>query len=315
MHPLRTSTLLHTGVFNGADIHHNSCDHCHGKKVRCDKTHPCRRCREAGQTCSYTDRSRVKLYSQTHVDSLQRRITRLEERNRLLGQQLATASPPGLLSIGRPQYADSGQTSRVSQRHSSERPVDVIGETSYLSITAAGERQYLGSSSGMLLANFVKANVEVDAISRQPSPPQKSDGAAGNIGANSVDINDNPDIPSESVSFKLAMTYLNHDHLSYPVVWPRKVFDLLKDIYGPDKTYYALHPYEAFLFDMLLAIATAGFSASEWHILPPASSHYTRAMSKVSTVLESGGLPSLQAIILVTQYRMSSSIKDNSASE
>nr|OQO26129.1 hypothetical protein B0A51_04523 [Rachicladosporium sp. CCFEE 5018] len=65
---------------------------------------------------------------------------------------------------------------------------------------------------------------------------------------------------------------------------------------------------------MVLAIATASIYKYEWHMLPSAESHHARAMQEFNAVLACGGLKSLQAILLLCQYRQGSSIKDDSAS-
>jgi hypothetical protein len=65
---------------------------------------------------------------------------------------------------------------------------------------------------------------------------------------------------------------------------------------------------------MVLAIATASVYKYDWHMLPSAESHHARAMQELDHVLSHGGLESLQAILLLCQYRQGSSIKDNSAS-
>ncbi|OQO06223.1 hypothetical protein B0A48_08811 [Cryoendolithus antarcticus] len=65
---------------------------------------------------------------------------------------------------------------------------------------------------------------------------------------------------------------------------------------------------------MVLAIATASIYKYDWHMLPSAESHQARAMQAINAVLACGGLKSLQAILLLYQYRQGSSIKDNSAS-
>lgn len=248
------------------------------------------------------------MYAQSHVDTLERRINRLEARNRLLTQQLESASSPsGSVGLN----GDRGLGTASADRGGGRRSADVIGEVSYLSINTAGERHYLGSSSGVLLANFIKDNVEVETVTRPPSPQKQPDDY--DAGASAMDVV--PDLPPESISRRLIMAYLDHDHLCYPIVQPASLLALLKKIYETDMVFYTLHPYEAFVFDMILAIATTSVCRSDWHVLPSAQSHYLRAMSKVSDILQMGGLGGLQATILLTQYRMSSSIKDNSASK
>ncbi|KAH7075121.1 fungal-specific transcription factor domain-containing protein [Paraphoma chrysanthemicola] len=286
-----------------------ACDSCHERKVKCDKNFPCQRCSLAGSECHYTDRTKGRTYSQTHVDALERKIKRLETQNKVLVQQKrADTAPIGSQSAPVVSQHDLSASERIHTPSSG--PADVAREVSYLSINASGERNYLGSSSGVLLANFIKANVAIETSTRPSTPPidDQSTQSAGSI----ADIG--RDLPSEAVARRLVVAYLNHDHLCYPVLHPATLLALLPAIYGTGSTFYAQHASEAFVFDIGLAIATASISRSDWQGLPSAHSHYERAMKRVSIVLEKGGLGGLQAIILLIQYRMSSSMQDTSAS-
>lgn len=267
---------------------------------------PCRRCKEVGADCQYTDRTRSRVYNPAQVDRLERKIRRLEAQNRILSDQLNQQPSQSSASV-------SSNVSHVNDASDTHRagPSDVIREVSYLSINAAGERHYLGSSSGVLLANFIKANVEVGEPSQPASPHARHDPL---VSTNSADDAVSQDLPPESVAKKLLLAYLNHDHLCYPIVQPAVLRALLTRIYDNDGSFYTHHAHEAFMFDMILAIATTSISKSAWHVLPSAQSHYTRAMRRVSRILELGGLGGLQAIILLIQYRMSSSMQDGSAS-
>lgn len=285
------------------------CDHCHERKVRCDKTQPCRRCRLGGLPCHYTDRSKGRTYSQAHVENLERKVKRLESQNKVLVQRSTSTAPPSG-SPGAPvvHHAPGPDASNAQRGGLSS---DVTGEVSYLTINASGERHYLGSSSGVLLANFIKANVDIESSTRPTSPPREAEASITTASAAEL----GRDLPSESVARRLVLSYLNHDHLCYPVVQPATLLALLSEIYSTNKVLYAQQANEAFIFDIALAIATASMSRSDSHGLPSAHSHYTRAMSRASRVLEMGGLGGLQAIVLLLQYRMRSSMKDTSASK
>ncbi|KAH7384704.1 hypothetical protein BKA66DRAFT_84290 [Pyrenochaeta sp. MPI-SDFR-AT-0127] len=286
-----------------------ACDHCHERKVRCDKNFPCRRCRLAGSECHYTDRTKGRTYSQIHVDSLERKIKRLELQNKVLVQQKRTDT-----SSAGTQHSPIVVHNDLSATERGQAPpggsADVAREVSYLSINASGERSFLGSSSGVLLANFIKANVAIDTSIRPSTPPGDNESAQSTSSA----IEPGRDLPSEPVARRLILSYLNHGHLCYPVIHPATLLALLSEIYGTDTMFYAQHASEAFVFDIVLAIATASICRSDWQGFPSAHSHYTRAMKRVSTVLEKGGLGGLQAIVLLIQYRMSSSMQDTSAS-
>jgi hypothetical protein len=285
------------------------CDHCHERKVRCDKLLPCRRCSLNGSECRYTDRTKARTYSQTHVDTLERRIKRLEAQNRTLVQQDKTDSA---LSRGQNPLTIVPDNLFTNDRNSSQHhtSADVAGEVSYLSINASGERNYLGSSSGILLANFIRANVDIATSTRSNTP--FGDDEASNPTASATELA--RDLESEEIARKLVLSYLNHDHLRYPVVLPATLGAMLSETYSTNVTSCRRSASEAFIFDMVLAIATASICRSDWQGLPSAHSHYIRAMKRASTVLEKGGLGALQAVILLIQYRMSSSMQDTSAS-
>jgi hypothetical protein len=162
----------------------------------------------------------------------------------------------------------------------------------------------------VLLANFIKANIDIESHSGPSTPPRDTDGLPSTTSA--VELS--RDLPPESVARMLILSYLNHDHLCYPVIQPATLLALLSEIYDTNRVYYTQNPNEAFLFDIVLAIATTSMARSDWQGLPSAQSHYARAMRRASRVLEAGGFAGLQAVILLIQYRMSRSMQDTSAS-
>ncbi|KAI4729871.1 hypothetical protein E4T49_02339 [Aureobasidium sp. EXF-10728] len=191
------------------------------------------------------------------------------------------------------------------------RRSDVAAQISILSTSAAGDRQYLGSTSGVLFADLVRASVDVPH-SRHPSPPITVHSE------DSPELSDEirPEIPRElppkKLARKLIQAYLNHDFLSYPFLIPSEIYRILDCLY--DSGLASLTCYELFMIDMLFAISTAQVSKYDWRQLPSAESHHARAMSNIGGVLRLGGLQSLHAILLLCQYRTGSSIQDNSGS-
>ncbi|KAH8638096.1 Zn2Cys6 [Alternaria alternata] len=209
-----------------------------------------------------------------------------------------------------PSHASDDLPTNESSSPQHRLSADVAGEVSYLSINASGERNYLGSSSGVLLANFIRANVNIETSTRSMTP--LGDDEATDSTALAAELA--RDLPSEQIARRLVLSYLNHDHLRYPVVLPATLLSILSETYSTNGALYTRTTSEAFIFDIVLAIATASICRSDWQGLPSAHSHYTRAMKRGSTILEKGGLAALQAIILLIQYRMSSSMQDTSAS-
>jgi hypothetical protein len=119
--------------------------------------------------------------------------------------------------------------------------------------------------------------------------------------------------PPESLAKKLIASYLSHDHFCYPFLLASFVLSVSELVYR-EPSFYENNPFDAFVFDMVLAIANTNVSKYEWQMLPSAESHHSRAMLQINEVFQAGGLKSLQAILLLCQYRMSSSIQDTSAS-
>ena len=191
---------------------------------------------------------------------------------------------------------------------------DVINEVSFLASTAAGERHYLGSTSGILFANLVRASVEVS----NPNPPSSSSTNRDtqlhlDTSKYSSFLASKETLPLYELARKLVNAYLSHNHLCYPFLSPHALLSIVDSIYN-DLSVYNDNAYEAFVFDLVLAIATANVYKFDWQMLPSAETHHTRAMSRIAEVFQAGGLKSLQAILLLCQYRTGSSMQDTSAS-
>ena len=78
--------------------------------------------------------------------------------------------------------------------------------------------------------------------------------------------------------------------------------------------YYESHPVDAFIMNMMFAIATVQLHRVSCKSLPDAETYHERAISKLGVVLESGGLIALQTLMLLCQYRMLSVAYHTSAS-
>ena len=183
-------------------------------------------------------------------------------------------------------------------------------------LSAAGERQFLGSTSGLLLANLLQNNLQTSTLllpqggSRgQPSRPTLSrrsrEDPTGSYQPSSR--------PTKELARKLVVAYCNHDHLAYPFLDTKALFAALDAIYcddSPDSD----HPIDCFFLDMVLAIGTAHVYKFDWLVLPDAETHYNRAVTKFAAVFAHGGIASLQAVLFLAQYRMGSSLYDTSAS-
>ncbi|KAK6435651.1 hypothetical protein LTR95_008162 [Oleoguttula sp. CCFEE 5521] len=290
----------------------SNCDRCYRRKGRCDKRQPCSGCQQAGVQCSYTDKARQRRYTADEFDHVERRLRQLEARNRGLEHELSAQRIARAEQVG----ISPAETHRSGESTQSQR-VDAVSQVSYLSINAAGERQpYLGSTSGVLFADLVRSGVDA-SVSRvaTPRPSSPSQETSGRPQENAQHDRNLQDLPPYAVAKKLISAYFEHDAIAFPFLVPSGLLDVSERFYK-DEPYYVSrgHSYDVFIFNMVLAIATASVYKYDWHMLPSAESHHARAMQELNAVLACGGLKSLQAILLLCQYRQGSSIKDNSAS-
>lgn len=291
----------------------SNCDRCYRRKGRCDKQQPCGPCARANASCSYTDKVRQRRFTSDDVERVEKRLRQSEARNRTLLDELAR-----LRSVGNQSGVSPADT---DHSHATDPPkrADAVSEISYLSINAAGERQpYLGSTSGVLFADLVRSSVDA-SVSRHASPPGAASQDQADITSSPVSTIHPPrrdhEVPPEALASRLLKSYFEHDAIAFPYLSPTAVLQIKQRFYQDD-AYYSSRAtsYETFVFNMVLAIATASVYKYDWQMLPSAESHHARAMQELDHVLSHGGLESLQAILLLCQYRQGSSIKDNSAS-
>ena len=316
----------------------NACDRCHRRKSKCDKQVPfCGPCVKAGVACVYTDRSKEPTYRREVVERLERRLRQCEATNRALAARLATAHA----NNGNNNNSDDGTrtgsaTSQTSDRQSGKGNLvlnryddgnDLTDEVSYLSLSAGGERQFLGSTSGVLFANLVRATVDAPAA---PSPtaaamtPGKIESSTAFHSSSMFSLSplstlqsipkaDYSQLLPETFARDLHHVYFEHDHLCYPFLHRPTVLYAFEQIYR-DPTYLERDVSAFFVFYMVLAISSVDFHKYDWQTRPDAEKFHGIALSKLNEVLQVGGLTALQAILLLCQYRMRSSVRDTSGS-
>lgn len=263
----------------------------------------------------YTDRTKERRYTADHVERLEKRIRQAEARNRSLADELARVRA----NHADGQHSPSRTPDPGASQASSSRTIDAVSEVSYLSISAAGERQpYLGSTSGVLFADLVRSSVDAalpkTASTPDASPPGAESSIVSNIQPPQAPRNSD-DLPPKALAQRLVAAYLEHDNIAYPFLFPMFLVGTFERFYN-EEGYYATRasPFEAFVFNMVLAVSTTQVYKYDWQSLPSAESHQLRAMTELNPVLAHGSVESLQALLLICQYRTGSSIKDNSAS-
>ncbi|OJJ08559.1 hypothetical protein ASPVEDRAFT_34701 [Aspergillus versicolor CBS 583.65] len=278
-----------------------ACDRCHRRKSRCDKAVPsCGPCRKAGVACKYVNHTRDR---QKALERLQRRIQQLEGENRLLTERLGNHRPTESDSVS---HRPPEPIETVQERDALSN--ELTEEISFLSSRAGGENQFLGSTSGVLLASLVDATVHAPSGPRVESRPIASP-LNGITPSTAVDVSP---VPDERVARALHDAYFEHDHVPYPFLHRATALAIL------DKTYqdvsFAQDAFSCYSFNMILAIATASVYKFDRESLPDAETYHLRAAERLNEVLQRGDTQALQAMLLLCQYRMVNSVQDTSTS-
>ena len=316
-----------------------ACDRCHRRKSRCDRGLPaCSQCERVSAPCLYTDRSRQPIYRHEHVEKLQKKLRHAEAKNDDLSRRLEILQSSTAGHLGHALESSLTQTGatleemdeglnatptslpeNASRVRASAEGSDVTREVSYLSLNAGGERQFLGSASGVFFADLVRAIVEPASSG---GPQQTALGTEvlvdRSVGATLTNhrtmLIEHDSLPPRELATDLVSAYLSHQYVAYPFLHRSSVIEAVKLIYS-DPYFYSAHHFEAFVFDMILAIATSTVNRPDFRMLSGAESHYRRAMRHLHGVFRLRGVRPLQAILLLCQYRVSSSMQDTSASE
>ncbi|KAI1610528.1 putative fungal-specific transcription factor [Exophiala viscosa] len=304
------------------DNKQTACDRCHKRKARCDKLQPaCSSCIKAETSCVYTTRD--PAIRRQDLEKLERRLRQMEAKNEALTSQLRDANYRATLNnsagaVGAPSSSQptSALLANGSNTNTTSSNNEVASQVSFLSLSAGGERQFLGSASGLLLASLLQADSRAKgrgAIQDEDhhNATRRFSSTVARPGTMTPDVTA---LPPNMLARSLVSAYLAHDHLAYPFLHAGRLLQILEAVYNDD-TFYRTHPYEAFTLDMVLAIATAQVSKFDWQVMPDAETHHDRAMNRLGVVLGSGGsLDALQAILLICQYRVGSGLYDASAS-
>ncbi|RBR16319.1 hypothetical protein FVER53590_05913 [Fusarium verticillioides] len=291
----------------------NACDRCHRRKVRCDKIQPqCGPCKRADVACEYAV-SEHQL-RRRNVQKLERRIRELMECNEGLTQQLRRSEEVrGSEDVsGRSEGARrsedverGGRGDRAGTSVVQDSPGDgeVAEEVIQMSLIAGGGHHFVGSTSGLLLANLLQ------------SRPQPSSSLTTSYKPNSHPSLSSPQtssgLPPKTLASELLKAYCSHDHLCYPFLSTKSLYRSLDAVYEDAS---AKDPVDAFFVDMTLAIGTAQVHKFNWNGVYDAETHYNRAMTRLADVLARDGIERLQALLLVCQYRMGTTSSNTTTS-
>lgn len=171
---------------------------------------------------------------------------------------------------------------------------EVADQVIHLSLIAGGGHHFVGSTSGLLLANLLQSRPQPQSTSGDPSTWQPN---------TALDSNPNhatSSLPPKPLAKELIAAYCSHDHLCYPFLSTKALHRSLDAVYDAEKP----DPVDAFFVDMTLAIGTAQVHKFNWNGIYDAETHYNRAMTRLVDVLARDGITRVQALLLVCQYRM-----------
>ncbi|KAF7552385.1 hypothetical protein G7Z17_g4333 [Cylindrodendrum hubeiense] len=276
----------------------SACDRCHRRKVRCDKAVPqCTPCKRVDAECEYAV-SEHQL-RRRNIQKLERRIRDLEAHNVDLVDQLRRSERPstGDDDIERTTTGFATPATPQPEASSPRGDVEVAEEVIQMSLIAGGGHHFVGSTSGLFLANLLQSGLQPSSslLSAAGWKPQSKPGVQSTHGFSGL--------PPKSHAEELLRAYCSHDHLAYPFLSTKALYQSLDAVYeagSPDKV-DAVH---SFFVDVTLAIATAQVHKFNWNGGYDAETHYNRAMTKLPEVLAHDGIERLQALLLICQYRM-----------
>lgn len=209
--------------------------------------------------------------------------------------------------------SQSTQSGTDSSTPSSSRdsPVDnaYALEVGYLSLIATGETRYFGSSSGMGLASMISSAISAQSGLNStgmssllegfnPRPPQI--------------VPSDSSFPALSVATPFIQVYFQHTHITFPLLHRPSLMASVERIYL-ELGYYESNTYEAFVFDMVLAIGSSNINIFE-DASSSSLTYYAMAQRKVNDVMAMDGLSVLRAILLISQHGIFSNLRDTSAS-
>lgn len=287
-----------------------ACERCHRRKVRCDKSRPqCAACTRAKAPCRYYE-TEYQL-RRSHAERLEQRVRDLQGENEDLAARLARAEAhqqqqQQLINDRPVSYATpvSLQADNVRIPPGSSNSGEIASQVIDLSLSAGGGSDFLGSTSGLFLADLLQSHTQPTGPPVAQSTGQSSTAPRGHLrnGISSSQVASA--LPSKSVASEILEAYCSHDHLCYPVVSIkelRRAFDAVYDTSSNE----TIDPIDAFFVDMILAIGTAQVYKFNWNGVYDAETHYTRALTRLVDVLCQGArLTGLQALLLICQYRM-----------
>ncbi|GAB7352397.1 hypothetical protein MBLNU459_g2827t1 [Dothideomycetes sp. NU459] len=267
-----------------------------------------------------------------YLDSIETQVRQLQEENKALRQSLAAAqaavqqetSSSGSNGGGggggdgssnvnpdRPSDMDTSFTTvpvspPSTQAGSASPPENAVAvEVGYLSLIATGETRYLGSSSGLGLANIINTLISAHTGMDQETP-ESADSRTVRVGVSDTSL------PPLLTAKPFIEAYFQHTHITFPLLHRPSFLATVGRIYD-EPGFYERDAYAAFVFDMVLAIGSSNFNRFD-ESMANSRRYFAMAQSKLGRVLSLDGLTSLKAILLISQHGIFSNLRDTSAS-
>ncbi|OAA55750.1 Transcription factor [Cordyceps fumosorosea ARSEF 2679] len=308
-----------------------ACQRCHYRKVRCDRTRPsCGVCARVSAECEYAPREHQIQLRRHDVERLEQRLRQLQQENDSLNARLDSvqkthaelrpdelASSPAQPSSARGRPPTSTASIVNFGLHQSQPDPEtttghheVANQVIHLSLSAGGARNFVGSTSGLFLANLLQPQ-------GQPSTSLPQSGHASNVvSAQRGQMTITSALPPKSLATQILSAYCNQNRMQYPFLDPTTLWRAFENVYSSEEEQNGntCRPRDAFIVNMTLAIGTSQVSKLNWSGMWDAESSYNRAAVNLGEVLSPGGIPALQALLLVCQYRMGTPSHDNTAS-
>ncbi|KAF4500999.1 transcription activator acu-15 [Fusarium agapanthi] len=169
---------------------------------------------------------------------------------------------------------------------------EVAEEVIQMSLIAGGGHHFVGSTSGLLLANLLQSRPQPSSSLTTSWKPNSLPGLTS--------PQTNSGLPPKTLASELLKVYCSHDHLRYPFLSTKSLYRSLDAVYEDSS---AKDPVDAFFIDMTLAIGTAQVHKFNWNGVYDAETHYNRAMTRLADVLARNGIERLQALLLMGLHR------------
>lgn len=273
-------------------------------------------------SCVHADKLRQRNIPRGYLDSIENQVRQLQEENKTLRQSLAASqaaahahdigsnddtvnAPCSDYGVSFPDRASPPSSSSESQSTQSPPDNAVAAEVGYLSLIATGETRYLGSSSGLGLANIISS-----MISAQTGMDHDASDCAGSRTL-LVSLSD-ASLPPRATAKPFIEAYFQHTHITFPLIHRPSFLATIDRIYD-EPGFYENDAYAAFAFAMVLAIGSFNFNRFD-ESASSSRRYFAMAQSKVGSVLSMDGLTCLKAILLVSQHGIFSNLRDTSAS-